>query len=157
MWIQAVLYSFGSSCKTESVGKGFPINFLKFPVKSWMEIVPLAALQSTLLAVHAEQQTLGFIDLQAGHPLGRGRAALAADSHPKQLRFLSRFPSVVEAAAVVWKLEPSAAGNCQCPCVNNRVTVKALILLVFLWSSLEGKEIWGLVVFGSTIKWKSAF
>lgn len=48
-----------------------------------MEILPLAALQSTLLAVHAEQQTVGFMDLQAGHPLGRGRAALAGDSHPE--------------------------------------------------------------------------
>lgn len=60
MWIQAVLYSFGSLCKTECVGKGFPINFFKFPVKSRMEIFPLAALQSTLLAVHAEQQTVGL-------------------------------------------------------------------------------------------------
>lgn len=66
-----------------------------------MELFSLAALQSSLLAVHAEQQTVGFIDLQAGHPLGRGRAALAGDSHPKQLRYLSRFPSVVQAAAVV--------------------------------------------------------
>lgn len=83
MWIQAVLYSFGSSCKTESVGKGFPINFFSFPVKSRMETLPLAALQSTWLAVHAEQQTVGFMDLQAGHPLGRGRTALAGDLHPK--------------------------------------------------------------------------
>lgn len=66
-----------------------------------MEILPLAALQSPLLAVHAEQQTVRFIDLQAGHPLGGGRAALAGDSHPKQLWYLSRFPSVVEATAVV--------------------------------------------------------
>lgn len=66
-----------------------------------MVILPLAALQSTLLTVHAEQQTVGFTDLQAGHPLGRGRAALAGDSDPKQLWYLSGFPSVVEAAAVV--------------------------------------------------------
>lgn len=122
-----------------------------------MEILPLAALQSTLLAVHAEQQTVGFVDLQAGHPLGKGRAAVAGDSDPRQLCYLALFPSVVEAAAVVWKLELSAAGNCQCLCANNKVTVKALILLVFSWSSLEGKEIWGLVVVGTMIKWKSAF
>lgn len=88
--------------KTESGGKGFKIFFFfSFPVKSGMEILPLAALQSTLLAVHAEQQTVGFVDLQAGHPLGRGRAAVAGDSDPKQLCYLALFPSVVEAAAVV--------------------------------------------------------
>lgn len=87
--------------KTESGGKGFKIYFFSFPVKSGMEILPLAALQSTLLAVHAEQQTVGFVELQAGHPLGRGRAAVAGNSDPKQLCYLALFPSVVEAAAVV--------------------------------------------------------
>ena len=53
-----------------------------------MEIVTLADLQSTFLALRAVQQTVGFIDLQARHLLGREIAAITGDLYKKKLWYL---------------------------------------------------------------------
>lgn len=54
-------------------------------MKSEMEILTLADLRSAFLAVCAVQQTVGFIDLQARHLLGREIAAITDDLYEKKL------------------------------------------------------------------------
>lgn len=74
MRIQAVLYSFGSLCKNRERRErilNFLFCFVLFPMKYKIEILALADLQSTFWALHAVQQTVGFIDLQARRLLGR--------------------------------------------------------------------------------------
>lgn len=53
-----------------------------------MEILALANLQSTFLALCAVQHTVGFLDLQASHFLGGEIAAITGDLCKKKLWYL---------------------------------------------------------------------